>query len=154
ADVAMHVNDLASAADHLNRAVAMYEAQGDPSSATIPERYLAFLSLAAGKPAEARRQVLEILAFYPSTREAPDVFELHRMLAAIAMREGDWAAAEQALGDASALARRLGMGRWTAQLALDRGLLALFRGDLAGAERSLGAYLDSVDASQPISLYE
>src|SRR5262249_37176470 len=29
-----------------------------------------------------------------------------------------------------------------------------FRGDLAGAERSLGAYLDSVDASQPISLYE
>src|SRR5262249_40366917 len=83
---------LASAADHLNRAVAMYEAQGDPSSATIPERYLAFLSLAAGKPAEARRPVLEVLAFFRSTRAAPDVLGLHRMVGAIAMRGGGGAA--------------------------------------------------------------
>jgi CHAT domain-containing protein/tetratricopeptide (TPR) repeat protein len=154
ADIAMHVNDLESATGHLQRAVAMYEAQGDPSSATIPLRYLAFLSLAAGKPAEARRQVLDILAFYRSTREAPDVFELHRMLAAIAMREGDWPAAARALGDASDLARRLRMERWTAQLALDTGLLALFRGDLGKAERSLRAYLGTMDGSQPISRYE
>src|SRR5262249_59367177 len=87
ADVAMHVNDLATAREHLEQSVAMYEAQGDPTSTTIPRRYLAFLSLAAGKPEEARRQVLEILAFYSSTREATDVFDLHRMLAAIAMRE-------------------------------------------------------------------
>ena len=154
ADIAMHVNDLESATEHLTQAVAMYESQGDPSSATIPLRYLAFLSLAAGKPAEARRQVLDILAFYKSTREAPDVFELHRMLAAIAMREGDWAAAARALGDAGDLARRLRMERWTSQLALDTGLLALFRGELGLAERSLRAYLGSVDGSQPISQYE
>src|SRR6267142_2174505 len=154
ADIAMHVNDLPSAAEHLNRAVAMYEAQGDPSSTTIPRRYLAFLSLAAGRPEEARRQVLEILEFYRSTREAPDVFELHRMLAAIAMRERDWVAAERALGDAAALARRLRLPRWSDQLKLDAGLLALFRGDLAAAGSWLRAYLETVDASQPISRSE
>ncbi len=153
ADIAMHVNDLASATEHLNRAVAMYESQGDPSSATIPRRYLAFVSLAAGKPAEARRLVLENLEFYRSTQEATNVFELHRMLAAIAMREGDWAAAARALGDAEVLSRGLGMERWTAQLALDAGLLSLFRGDLDGAERSLSAYLGTVDASQSVLRY-
>jgi CHAT domain-containing protein len=153
ADIAMHVNDLAGATEHLNRAVAMYESQGDPSSAAIPRRYLASVSLAAGNPAEARRQVLENLEFYRSTQEATNVFELHRMLAAIAMREGDWAAAARALADAEALSRGVGMGRWTEQLALDAGLLALFRGDLDGAERSLRAYLGTVDASQSVLRY-
>ncbi len=154
ADVAMHVNDLATAREHLERSVAMYEAQGDPSSTTIPRRYLAFLSLAAGKPEEARRQVLEVLEFYRSTREATDVFELHRMLAAIDMREADWAAAARALGDAEQLAHRLRMQRWTDQLKLDFGLLALFRGDLAEAESSLKSYLATADASQPVARYE
>src|SRR5262249_3623733 len=98
-------------------------------------------------PAEARRQVLENLEFYRSTQEATNVFELHRMLAAIAMREGDWTAAARALGDAELLSRELGTEQWTAQLALDAGLLALFRGDLAAAERSLSAYLGTVDQS-------
>src|SRR5262249_51689188 len=122
ADVAMHVNDVASATEHLGRAAAMYEAQGDPSNAAIPRRYLAFLALAAGKPAEARRLALEALAFYQSTGEAPDVFELHRMLAAIAMHEGDWAAAAAALGDAEKFARKLDIEKWSTNLALDRGL--------------------------------
>src|SRR5262249_39748861 len=140
--------------EHLEQSVAMYEAQGDPTSTTIPRRYLAFLSLAAGKPEEARRQVNEILEFYRSTREATDVFDLHRMLAAIAMREGDWAAAARALGDAQQRAQGLQMQRWTDQLELDFGLLALFRGDLARAESSLKAYLATADASQPVAQYE
>jgi CHAT domain-containing protein/tetratricopeptide (TPR) repeat protein len=154
ADVAMHVNDLETARGHLERAVAMYEAQGDPTSTTIPRRYLAFLSLAAGKPEEARRQVQEILEFYRSTGEATDVFDLHRMLAAISMRERDWAATARALADAEQLARRLRMRQWTDQLKLDFGLLALFRGDLAEAESSLKAYLATADASQPVVRHE
>jgi len=154
ADVAMHVNDLETARGHLERAVAMYEAQGDPTSTTIPRRYLAFLSLAAGKPEEARRQVQEILEFYRSTGEATDVFDLHRMLAAISMRERDWAATARALADAEQLARQLRMRQWTDQLKLDFGLLALFRGDLAEAESSLKAYLATADASQPVVRHE
>jgi tetratricopeptide (TPR) repeat protein len=127
ADIAMHVNDLASATEYLDRAVAMYLAQGDPSSATIPRRYLASVALAAGKPAEARRQVLENLDFYRSTQEHTNVFELHRMLAAIAMSERDWEAAARALADAEALSRSVKMDRWTEQLALDGGVLALLR---------------------------
>src|SRR5262249_31158144 len=160
ADVAMHVNDLATAREHLERAVAMYEAQGDPTSTTIPRRYLAFLSLAAGKPEEARRQVNEVLEFYRSTGEATDVFDLQPMLAAIAferrrrpiaMREGAWGAAPGSLDGAQQLPRRLRMQRWPDQLQLDLGLLALFRGDLAGAESRLKAYLATADASQPVA---
>src|SRR5262249_31452237 len=138
---------------HLNRAVSMYESQGDPSSATIPRRYLAFVSLAAGKPAEARREGLENLKVYRSTQEAINVFEPYRMPAPPSIREGDWAAASRALGQAEALSRRVGMGRWTEQLALDNGLLALFRGDVNEAERSLQRYLRTVDASQTVLRY-
>ena len=151
ADVAMHVNDVASATEHLNRAAAMYEAQGDPSNASIPRRYLAFLALAAGNAAEARKLVLQDLAFYENTGEAPDIFELRRMLAAIAMREGDWAEAAREIGDAEAFARKLRMERWSANLALDSGLLAMFRGDLDEAERSLDAYLRTLEPSQAVS---
>ena len=76
------------------------------------------------------------------------------MLAGIAMHEADWAAAARALGDAEQLARRLRMQRWTDQLKLDFGLLALFRGNLAEAESSLKAYLATADASQPVARYE
>src|SRR5262249_8887334 len=154
ADIAMRVNDAASATEHLTRAAAMYESQGDPSNASIPRRYLAFLALAAGKPAEARRLVLEDLDFYQKTGEAPDVLELHRMLAAIAMHEGDWASAARALGDAEAFARKLRMERWSANLALDSGLLAMFRGDLASAESSLSAYLRTLEASQAVARHQ
>jgi len=154
ADVAMHVNDLETARQHLERSITMYEAQGDPSSTTIPRRYLAFLSLAAGKPDEARHQVQEILEFYSSTGEAMDVFDLQRMLAAIAMREADWPAAARALAEAQQLARRLKNKEWTDQLKLDAGLLALFQGDLDVAESSLGAYLASADAAQTLARHE
>jgi hypothetical protein len=154
ADVAMHVNDLTTAREHLERSVAMYEAQGDPTSTTIPRRYLAFLSLAAGKTDQARREVNEVLQFYRSTEEATDVFDLHRMLAAISMREGDWTGAAGELTVAEQLARRLRIQQWTDQLKLDRGLLALFRGDLPEAESSLEAYLATADASQPVVRHE
>jgi CHAT domain-containing protein/tetratricopeptide (TPR) repeat protein len=154
ADVAMHVNDLTTAREHLERSVAMYEAQGDPTSTTIPRRYLAFLSLAAGKTDEAKRQVNEVLEFYRSTQEATDVFDLHRMLAAISMREGDWGGASRELAVAEQLARRLRVQQWTDQLKLDRGLLALFRGDLTEAESSLEAYLATADATQPVVRHE
>ena len=154
ADVAMHVNDLATAREHLERSVAMYEAQGDPTSTTIPRRYLAFLSLAAGKTDEARRQVNEVLDFYRSTQEATDVFDLHRMLVAISMREKDWVGAARELDVAGQLARRLRIQQWTDQLELDHGLLALFRGDLAEAESFLKSYLATADAARPIARHE
>src|SRR5262249_22038873 len=154
ADLAMHVNDTVSATEHLERAAAMYEAQGDPSNAIIPRRYLAFVALAAGKSAEARRLALEALAFYQRTGEAPDIFELHRMLAAIAMHEQDWAAAAASLADAEAFARKLKMERWSASLALDSGLLAMFRGDLDEAESSLTAYLGTLEPSQTVERHQ
>src|SRR5262249_11573809 len=106
------------------------------------------------KPEEARRQGNEVLEFYRSTGEATDVFDLQRMLPAIAMRESDWAAAARALDEAQPLARRPRMQRWTDQLPVDLRLLGLVRGDLVGAESRLKAYLATADASQPVARHE
>jgi hypothetical protein len=72
----MHVNDLASAREHLERSVAMYEAQGESVQHHHPRSTWPFLSLAAGRPEEARAQVLEILEFYRSTARGEPTFSI------------------------------------------------------------------------------
>ena len=146
-DIAIRVNDIAAASEHLNKAVAMYESQGDPGGAVVARRFLVFVALAAGNLVDAKRQALDLLALARRMDFANDQFWLHRALAAIAMRERDWVAAAGALDEAKALARRL---RLPEALALDEGLLGLFRGDLAAAERSLTAYLRTLKPAEHV----
>ena len=77
-------------------------------------------------------------------------FSAHRNLAIIAMHEGDWTAAQNALEDAHTLARRMKRPLWSSELNYDDGRLALFRGDLQAAERSLTQYLATLDSSQHV----
>ena len=91
--VAMQVNDLTAAAEHLNRAVAMFEAQGDRSSAMNARKFLPLIALADRDFTTARRQTLEALAFYQGTGETLDQFGADQTLATIAMRERNWPAA-------------------------------------------------------------
>ncbi|HET9726056.1 MAG TPA: CHAT domain-containing protein, partial [Gemmatimonadales bacterium] len=152
--IAMQLDDFAAAAEHLNRAVAMFEAQGDRSSAVNAAKFLALIALAEGDVAEARRRTLESLAFYQGTGETLDQFGADQMLATIAMRERDWPAAERALAAARALLPKLEGSRWSASLAYDEGRLALARGNLAGAEHAFQGYLRSLDSTQHISRYD
>ena len=73
--VATQLNDFTTAAEHLKRAVAMFEAQGDRSSAMNARKFLPLVTLAdGGDVAAARQQTLDALAFYRGTGETLDQF--------------------------------------------------------------------------------
>jgi hypothetical protein len=152
--IAMQLDDFTAAAAHLDRAVRMFEAQGDQSSAMNAAKFLALVALADGDVAQARRRTLEALTFYQRTGETLDQFGADQMLATIAIRERDWPAAERALAQARALLPKLDGPRWRANLAYDEGRLALARGELAQAERAFRGYLGSLDSTQHISRYD
>jgi len=150
----MQLGDFVAADEHLNKAVAMFEAQGDRSSAMNARKFLSLVALAAGDFAAARKQTLEALAFYRGTGETLDQFGEYQTLATIAMRERDWAAAERALEGARALLGRLDGPQWGAELAYEEGRLALARGDLATGERSFARYLRTLDSTQHVARYD
>lgn len=153
--VAVQLNDFQTAAEHLKTAVAMFESQGDRSSAMNARKFLALIALADGTDvATARRLTYEALAFYEGTGEALDQFGLYQMLATIAMRQRDWPAAEQAIRRARALLPRLEGRQWGGALAFDEGRLALARGALPTAERSFLRSLRTLDSAQHIRRYD
>jgi tetratricopeptide (TPR) repeat protein len=152
--VAMQLGDLATAAEQLNRAVTMFEAQGDQSSAMNARKFLPLIALAGGDFAAARRETLEALAFYQRTGETLDQLGTYQTLATIAMRERDWAAAGRALADARALLPKLEGAHWAAELAYDQGRLALARGELPAAEHSFTHFLGTLDSAQHLSRYD
>jgi tetratricopeptide (TPR) repeat protein len=152
--IAMQLEDYPAASEQLNRAVGMFEAQGDPSSAMNARKFLALTALADGDATQARRRTLEALAFYQKTGETLDQLGLDQVLAAIATRERDWPAAERALGAARALLPRLEGPRYRANLTYAEGRLALARGELPQAERAFRVYLQSLDSTQHISRYD
>jgi len=152
--IAMQLDDFTGASEHLRRAVGMFEAQGDPSSAMNARKFLALTALADGDTVQARQRTLEALAFYQRTGETLDQLGLDHMLAAIAIRERDWPAAERALSAARALLPRLEGPRYRANLTYAEGRLALARGDLPKAERAFRVYLQSLDSAQHISRYD
>ena len=152
--VAMQLNDFTAAAEHLNRAVTMFETQGDRSSAMNARKFLALIAVVDGDLTAARRQTLEALAFYRGTGETLDQFGAYQTLSTIAMRERDWAAAERALAAARALLPRLEGAQWGADLAYDEGRVALARGDLSVAERSFLRFQRTLDTAQHVSRYD
>ena len=152
--VSMQLNDPAAAAAHLDQAVAMFEVQGDRSSAMNARKFLPLVALARGDGATARRQTLEALAFYQRTGETLDQFGAYQTLATIAMRQRDWPGAERALAEARALLPRLAGPGWAAALAYDQGRLALARGDSRLAQRSFQHFLGTLDSAQHLARYD
>src|SRR3954468_12125248 len=148
--IALSLNDYPAASRDLDRSIALFRQVGDSASEMKARDYLTVTAFASGDLAEARRQALEVLRWYQRTGEALIEFSVHRNLAIIAMREGNWSAAEQALRDAHALATRVKRPLWIKELQYDEGRLALRVGDLASAERSLTGYLASLDSSQHV----
>src|SRR4051812_4090905 len=148
--IALSLNDYPAASRDLDRSIALFRQVGDSASEMKARDYLTVTAFASGDLAEARRQALEVLRWYQRTGEAVIEFSAHRNLAIIAMREGNWSAAEQALRDAHALATRVKRPLWIKELQYDEGRLALRVGDLASAERSLTGYLASLDSSQHV----
>jgi CHAT domain-containing protein len=150
----IQLNDFTAAAAHLNAAASMFETLGNPGSVMVNREELAWVALAAGDVARARQQTVELLDFYRRTDQPSEQLAELQFLAFIAVRERDWASADRALADAHALARRSSMPQWESDLAYDDGQLALFRGDLATAERSYMRYLRTLDSAEHARRYD
>jgi CHAT domain-containing protein len=148
--IATSLNDYTAASDALDRSIALFRSLGDPAGEMKARDYLAVTALAMGDLPAARKQTLEVLTWYQRTGEAQIEFSAHRNLAIIAMHEGDWAAAQKALDAAHALAGRMNRPLWASELDYDDARLALFRGNLPSAERSLTRFLATLDSSQHV----
>jgi len=152
--VAMSLNDLPAAAEHLKQAVTMFESQGDQSSAMNARKFLPLIALADGDFGAARPQAEGALAFYRGTGETPDEFAVLRTLITIAMRERDWATVERRLADQRALLPKLEGTQWGVSLTLDQGRLARARDSLARAEQLFRRLLGMLDSTQHVSRYD
>jgi tetratricopeptide (TPR) repeat protein len=152
--LALMLNDPVAAAENVARAVSGFEAAGDSGSAMLARSYRPFVSLRVGDLPRARRETMEVREWARNVGDWSHVVELDRQLASIALAQRDWPVAERALGDATAAARRHGLGAEATTLRYDVGRLALHRGRLDEAEREFAAYLTSRDSTQRLSRYE
>lgn len=152
--LALRVQDYSAADEHLRKAYAMFQAQGDSGGAVIALAFQSYLDIAIGDLASARTRAQEVLRWYQLTGDIAEEFATHRSIAAIEMRAEAWAAAARALDAARDLARRRGSAAWLADLAVDEGRLALERNDLAVAERRFRTYLLSRDSAEHIARHE
>ena len=139
--LALQLNDYVAAAGYLRTAASMFEAQGDTGSAMTARQFLTDLNFATGDLARARALAVELLAWWEHVGEVVAQIEMHRMLAAIAVRERDWATAERELGTVRVIARRHDVPEWLDAILVDQARLALARGDLSAAERHLDRYI-------------
>ena len=139
--LSLQLNDYVTAAGYLRAAVSTFEAQGDTGSAMTARQFLTDLHFATGDLNRARAQALELLKWWEHVDEVVAQIEMHRMLAAIAVRERDWATAERELATVRAMALRHDVPEWVNTIRVDRARLALARGDLPAAERHLDSYI-------------
>lgn len=151
--MALTLNDVATADAHVGQAIRAFEMAHDSAGAMLARSFLPFISLAAGDYALARKQVATVMPWAQGVGDWAHVSELYTQLAGIEMRAGDWKAAERALREAAAASRKLGAAK-EALVAFPRGRLALYRGDLATAEREFRSYLRGLDSTQHIQRYE
>jgi hypothetical protein len=148
------LNDTRAAAGYLDEAVAAAAAVADSEVIMVSRSWRALASLAAGDLAGARQESLETLDFFRKEGDTENQSEVARTLANIAIREGDWAAAERALDTSETLLRRLGVPRWRVEQPFDRGRLALYRGDLPAARQGFERHLATLDSAAHLQRYE
>lgn len=153
--ILLAVNDHAAGAEYVDQAVASYTALADSASLMMSRSWRGVASLAAGDLARARRETREGLEFARGQGNLYSEASSYQTLANIAIRAGDWTAAERALDQAELLLRRLGSPDLEeVEQLFDRGRLALHRGQLAAAERAIRRYLGGLDSADRLSRYE
>lgn len=150
----LSLNDHVAAARYVDQAVSGYAALSDSSGLMVSRSWRASVSAAVRDFARARQEALEALDYFRRMGRLVDQWELYQTLADFSMREGDWAAAERSLDEASALMKRHGSTAWAIEQPFERGRLALARGDLARAERAFTRHLAGLDSTEHLLRYE
>ena len=141
------LNDYHAAAGYLDKAVAASAAVADTEALMVSRSWRALVSLAAGDYPAALMESLVTLDFFRREGDLENQSEVVQTLANIAIRQRNWPAAEQALDSSEALLRRLGTVQWRTEQWLERGRLALYRGDYPTAARAFARQLEGLDSS-------
>jgi CHAT domain-containing protein/tetratricopeptide (TPR) repeat protein len=131
------------AAAHFRQSDSISAAIGDSSGARTTAKYLALVALTAGDVATARRIHQRRLAQARRSQDALERYDAARDLAGIAQREGDSAAAAEAIAEARSQLRLLPGTSYPIWLLHDEARHAMARGNLALAERLLDSVVRS-----------
>jgi hypothetical protein len=150
--IGLLVNDYATAAERLAEAAVQYDTMQDQSGFALVQEYQAELAVGVGELTRARTLAEGARDFFRHIGD-PEEVEEWRDLIAINIRLGDLGAAAQDLAAAEALAHARHQPSWDASLDLDRGRLALARGDPAAAVTALTRQLTGLDTAEHVGRY-
>lgn len=151
---ALTLNDHAAAGEYVERAVRAFEAAHDSGSLMLALSFRPFVSMAAGDLGAARRESEAVLGFWRNIEDWGQLAEALLQRSVIEMRDHRYAAAERAIDEADAAARRVRTPASIASVAYHRGQLALQRGNLAGAERGFRRFVALLDSTSHLLRYE
>ena len=146
--ISLGLGDRITATWQLERAVGLLDEQGDEWGVATARSMLGGVARAAGDVGKAREAYARVLDWADRTGHVLTRFNMHEALSTLGEMDRDWPVVARHLAAAHAIARANRMAGWEAGLRYNDGRAALGRGDLAGAERYLWAFLAGADTSQ------
>jgi CHAT domain-containing protein/tetratricopeptide (TPR) repeat protein len=153
AEVSVALDDPISAESHMTRALALMRELGDAWGTTEALSVVAELALASGDVDRAAVLYGELSERAARTADAPLAAQTSIHLAAIAARQRDWTRASALLDSAGSALRHTGRVAKTAALPYEHGVVALWRGSPADAERLFRLALAQADTGEHMSRY-
>ncbi|HXY31572.1 MAG TPA: CHAT domain-containing protein [Gemmatimonadaceae bacterium] len=153
AEVSMALDDPVSAEAHMTRALALMRKLGDQWGTTVSLGLLAEAALSSGDLDHAQQLYTELVDRATQSTDTSLVGDFEVRLAAIAARRHDWAAASAQLDRAADAYRHTGRRGTQVAFYYERGLIALWRGDPATAERLFKSDLATSDTGEHVSRY-
>ena len=151
--VSMSLDDPISAQMHMTRALALMRQIGDDWGTSIALGYIAELAREGGELEHADSLMKELIERARRAGDATVLAQTSISLAAIAGEKHDWVRTAVWLDSASAALRRTGHSGAGASLPYEHGVLALWKGDPAEAERLFRSVLPTTDSSEHVSRY-
>ncbi|HEV7703007.1 MAG TPA: CHAT domain-containing protein [Gemmatimonadaceae bacterium] len=151
--VSMSLDDPISAQAHMTRALALMRQLGDDWGTSIALGYMAELAREEGELDHADSLLREFSERARHSGDAIVIAQTNISLAAIAGEKRDWVRTAAWLDSAGVALRQSGHTGMAASLPYEHGVLALWKGDPAEAERLFRAALPTTDTSEHVSRY-
>lgn len=151
--ISLSLNDLPSAEDRAARAESSFRTTKDQWGLATAIGLRGQVALDIGDTAAARRQYTVALGLAEHDHNALGIAAAHLALADLAVRAGDWRAAQRELEAQRVAFRRGGATAWADGQDFYYGVLALRQGTLREAQRRFRADLATLDSSQHVRRY-